>query len=75
GARVTGVSTAGRDRVVDADRDARPFVVHVEHTDGREERITAAAVIDASGTWTLPSPAGGDGLPALGERAAADRVT
>ena len=31
-------------------------------------------MIDASGTWTLPNPLGGDGLPALGERAAADRI-
>ncbi|MER8041233.1 flavoprotein, partial [Streptomyces hydrogenans] len=75
GARVTGVSRAGRDRIVDADRDAQPFAVHVAHADGREERILARAVIDASGTWTLPSPAGADGLPALGERAAADRIT
>lgn len=29
GATVTGVSRAGRDRIVDADRDAQPFVVHV----------------------------------------------
>ncbi|MFF8609656.1 NAD(P)-binding domain-containing protein [Streptomyces sp. NPDC015346] len=75
GARVTGVSRAGRDRVVDADRETRPFTVHVQYTDGREERILAHAVIDASGTWALPSPAGGDGLPALGERAAADRIS
>jgi thioredoxin reductase len=75
GARVTGVSRAGRDRIVDADREAQPFVVHVAHADGREERLFARAVIDASGTWTTPSPAGGSGLPALGERAASDRVT
>ncbi|MFE9308151.1 NAD(P)-binding domain-containing protein [Streptomyces sp. NPDC006706] len=75
GARVTGVSRAGRDRIVDADREAQPFVVHVEHADGGEERLFARAVIDASGTWTTPSPAGGSGLPALGERAAADRIT
>ncbi|GAA3060726.1 NAD(P)-binding domain-containing protein [Streptomyces roseofulvus] len=75
GARVTGVSRAGRDRIVDADRDAQPFAVHVTYADGREERITARAVLDASGTWTLPSPAGADGLPALGERAAADRIS
>jgi hypothetical protein len=31
-------------------------------------------VIDASGTWGLPNPLGGDGLPALGEQAAADRI-
>ena len=75
GARVTGVSRAGRDRIVDADRDTQPFVVHVAYADGREERLFARAVIDASGTWTTPGPAGGSGLPALGERAAADRIT
>ena len=31
-------------------------------------------MVDASGTWGLPNPLGGDGLPALGERAAADRI-
>ncbi|MBT2445289.1 NAD(P)-binding domain-containing protein, partial [Streptomyces sp. ISL-36] len=75
GAKVTGVSRAGRDRIVDADREAQPFVVHVAYADGREERILARAVIDASGTWSTPSPAGASGLAALGERAAADRVT
>jgi thioredoxin reductase len=75
GATVTGVSRSGRDRIVDADREAQPFVVHVTHTDGGEERLFARAVIDASGTWTTPSPAGGSGLPALGERAASDRIT
>ncbi|MFB4193336.1 NAD(P)-binding domain-containing protein [Streptomyces carpaticus] len=75
GARVTGVSRTARDRIIDADRDQQPFVVHLTHTDGREERVLARAVIDASGTWTTPSPAGSSGLPALGERAAADRIT
>lgn len=75
GAQVTGVSRLGRDRVVDADRERQPFTVRVLNTDGTEERITARAVIDASGTWSTPSPIGGDGLPALGEKAAADRVS
>ncbi|MEV6757116.1 NAD(P)-binding domain-containing protein [Streptomyces sp. NPDC051214] len=75
GATVTGVSRLGRDRVVDADRDQQPFTVHIAYADGREERITARAVIDASGTWATPSPIGGDGLPALGEKAAADRIS
>ncbi|MEU0004262.1 NAD(P)-binding domain-containing protein [Streptomyces sp. NPDC006314] len=75
GVRVTGVSRSGRDRIVDADREAQPFVVHVEHQDGREERLFARAVIDASGTWTIPGPAGGSGLPALGEHAAAEKIT
>jgi thioredoxin reductase len=74
GARVTGISRLGRDRIVDADRDTQPFTVHYALADGREKRILARAVIDASGTWTLPSPAGGNGLPALGERAASDHI-
>ncbi|MFD9880674.1 NAD(P)-binding domain-containing protein [Streptomyces alboflavus] len=75
GARVTGVSRTGRDRVVDADRDQQPFTLHIRDADGREERVLARAVIDASGTWATPGPLGGDGLPALGERAAADHVS
>ncbi|MFE1045157.1 NAD(P)-binding domain-containing protein [Streptomyces olivaceus] len=74
GATVTGVSRAGRDRIVDADRDQHPFVVHIEYTDGREQRVFARAVIDASGTWATAGPAGGSGLPALGEKTAADRI-
>ncbi|MGV2918137.1 NAD(P)-binding domain-containing protein [Streptomyces alfalfae] len=74
-ATVTGVSRGGRDRIVDADREQQPFVVHVTHADGREERHFARAVIDASGTWATPSPAGGSGLPALGEQTAADRIS
>ncbi|MFE5814879.1 FAD-dependent oxidoreductase [Streptomyces sp. NPDC056479] len=75
GATVTGVARAGRDRIVDSGRDEQPFTVHIQSADGSEERITARAVIDASGTWSTPSPMGADGLPALGERAAAGHIT
>ncbi|MEE4540398.1 NAD(P)-binding domain-containing protein [Streptomyces sp. V4-01] len=75
GTTVTGVSRAGRDRIVDAGREGRHFTVHCTLADGTEELVPARAVVDASGTWSLPSPAGGDGLPALGERAAADRIS
>ncbi|MEU9182775.1 NAD(P)-binding domain-containing protein [Streptomyces sp. NPDC048550] len=74
-ARVTGISRTGRDRIVDADRDTQPFVVHYKNADGHEHRLFARAVIDASGTWSTPRPAGGSGLAALGEKAAADRIT
>ncbi|MGW0891539.1 NAD(P)-binding domain-containing protein [Saccharopolyspora sp. NPDC002578] len=74
GARVVGVARRGRDRVVDAGRDSEPLTVHVE-TAGGEERITASAVIDASGTWRSPNPLGGDGLPAVGERSARERIS
>ncbi|GAB3442177.1 NAD(P)-binding domain-containing protein [Streptomonospora sediminis] len=73
GAQVAGVSRQGRDRVVDADRAQRPFTVRVR-TSGGEQRLLARAVIDASGTWGTPNPLGADGLPALGEDAAADRI-
>ncbi len=68
GARVVGVSRMGRDRIVDAGRADQPFVVHVQCADGSEERIRARAVLDASGSWSQPNPAGADGLPAIGER-------
>jgi lysine/ornithine N-monooxygenase len=73
GTTVVGVARRGRDRVVDAGRDTEPLTVHV-HTAAGDERIIARAVVDASGTWSSPNPLGGDGLPALGERAAADRI-
>ena len=71
GTRVTGVSRKGRDRLVDAGRGDQPFTVHVTGQGGDEGKLYARAVIDASGTWRQPNPAGADGLPALGERAAA----
>jgi thioredoxin reductase len=71
GARVVAVGKKGRDRSVDAGREEQPFIVHVVCADGSEERLEAESVIDASGTWATPSPAGSSGLPALGEKAAA----
>lgn len=75
GARVVGVSRLGRDRLVDADRGAQPFTVHVQSAEGEEYRLLARAVLDASGTWSTPNPAGADGLPALGEKAAAELLS
>lgn len=74
-ARVTGVSRKGRDRLVDADRGEQPFTVHVTDGAGTELRVEARAVIDASGTWRKPNPAGADGLAALGEHANADLIS
>jgi len=74
GSRVTGVARRGWDRIVDAARSTEPLTVRVLSAEG-EQRIAARAVIDASGTWGTPNPLGGDGLPALGESSAADRIT
>ncbi len=72
GAIVTGVARRGRDRVVDAGRKEQPLTVHVRNADGSASRISASAVIDASGTFTHPNPLGGDGYPADGESSVSD---
>ncbi|MCZ4563600.1 NAD(P)-binding domain-containing protein [Rhodococcus sp. IEGM 1401] len=72
---VVGIARRGRDRIVDAGRDTEPLSVHIRHRDGTETRLLARAVLDASGTWGTPNPLGGEGLPALGERAAAEKIT
>jgi hypothetical protein len=73
-ARVVGVARRDLGRLRDAaDRDATPFVVQVE-TPGGLEQIEASAVIDCSGTWTCPNPAGAHGMPAPGEAALAARI-
>ena len=72
-ARVTAVTRHGIDKLKDAGRDEAPFELAVVE-DGVERRYLAAAVIDASGTWTKPNPLGAGGIPASGESALADRV-
>ncbi len=74
GHRVVGVAKQGRDLLVDSGRDEAAFSVLVETGSGTD-RLTASAVVDASGTWTGPNPLGADGLPAIGEHEAADRIT
>ncbi|MGL3151701.1 FAD-dependent oxidoreductase [Microbacterium sp. A82] len=72
---VIGISRQGRDKSVDGGRESQPFVVHTRDQDGNESRLHARAVIDASGTWGRPNPAGADGLPALGEIAASESIS
>jgi thioredoxin reductase len=74
GARVTSVTRFGIDKLKDAGRDEAPFQLIVEQ-DGQERGYFARAVIDASGTWTQPNPLGAGGLPAIGERTHADRIS
>ena len=72
-ARVLAVTRRGVDKLKDAGRDEAAFELRVER-DGVEERRFARAIIDASGTWTRPNPLGAGGLPAVGERAHAERI-
>ena len=73
-ARVVAVTRRGADKVRTAGRADLPFVLRVAAADGTVRSVEARAVIDASGTWTAPNPAGADGLPALGEEAAARHI-
>lgn len=66
-ARVVAVSRRHHDKMKDRGRDDAPFVLRVARADDSETEYLARAVIDASGTWHNPNPAGADGLPALGE--------
>ena len=73
-ARVVGVTRKGTDKVRTAGRGALPFVLRVVGADGQARGFEARAVVDPSGTWSQPNPAGTDGLPAPGEAEAADRI-
>ncbi|MDI3213613.1 FAD-dependent oxidoreductase [Arthrobacter sp. AL12] len=75
GARVVAVTRLGMDKTHSRNRDTTPFVVRVEHADGEVRDHLAAAVIDASGTWSTRNPLGTSGLPALGETATADHIS
>ncbi|MFP3461337.1 FAD-dependent oxidoreductase [Arthrobacter globiformis] len=75
GARVVAVTRQGLDKTHVRDRDTAPFTVRVEHQDGGTRDHTVAAVIDASGTWSTRNPLGTSGLPAIGEDAAAGRIS
>lgn len=72
-ARVTAIARAGFDKVKTAGRAEAPFELRYRNGAG-DKTLRADAVIDASGTWFTPNPAGASGLPALGEAAAQARI-
>ncbi len=72
GTMVTQVTRQGLSKSDTHGRSERPFAVHVRTADGHEQVILAAAVIDASGTYTQPNPLGASGVPAMGELQAAE---
>ncbi|MGD9631813.1 MAG: NAD(P)-binding domain-containing protein [Pirellulales bacterium] len=65
--RVTDISRVGFDKLKTKGRETAPFEIRYQNGQGPKS-IRADAVIDASGTWFSPNPAGANGLPALGER-------
>jgi len=72
--RVTGISRVGFDKLKSKGREAAPFEIRYQNGQG-PKFVRADAVIDASGTWHSPNPAGANGLRALGEQQAAHKIT
>ena len=70
---VTSVGRSGFDKMKSNGRAFEPFTIRYQNGKGPEQ-LKADAVIDATGTWFSPNPAGADGLPAIGEREAQDRI-
>jgi hypothetical protein len=64
--RVTAISRFGFDKAKTKGRESAPFEIRYQNGKGPEV-LRADAVIDASGTWGSPNPAGANGLPAIGE--------
>jgi len=71
--RVTDISRIGFDKLKSKGREAAPFELRYQNGQGPKS-VRADAVIDASGTWHSPNPAGANGLRAIGEAQAADRI-
>lgn len=71
--RVTAISRVGFDKAKTRSREDAPFEIRFQNGKG-PETLRADAVIDVSGTWASPNPAGANGLPAIGERECASRI-
>src|ERR1700674_2328118 len=71
--RVTDISRVGFDKLKSKGREAAPFEIGYQNGQGPKV-MRADAVIDASGTWHSPNPAGANGLRALGEQQAAHKI-
>jgi len=73
-ATVTGVSRVRFGKIMTRGRERAPF--EIRYRNGAwEDSLIASAVIDASGTWFSPNPAGSNGLPAIGERELQSRIS
>lgn len=71
--RVTAISRVGYDKVKSKDREKAPFEIRYQN-DAGPKTLRADAVIDTSGTWSSPNPAGGNGISAAGETEASANV-
>lgn len=70
---VVSVTREGFDKVKSAGRESAPFVVRAVQG-AKTIELKARAVIDSTGTWNTPNPVGASGLPAIGEKEAAEHI-
>jgi thioredoxin reductase len=71
--RVTAISRVGFDRLKTKGREQAQFEIRYQNGAG-PKTVLADAVIDASGSWSSPNPAGANGLEAVGESEASDHI-
>ncbi|MGY4496437.1 hypothetical protein ACVWYH_000364 [Bradyrhizobium sp. GM24.11] len=71
--RVSAISRVGFDKAKTKGREQAPFEIRYQNGKGPEV-LRTDVVIDTSGTWFSPNPAGSNGLPAIGEAERAVRV-
>ena len=71
--RVTDISRDGFDKLKTRGREAAPFEIRYQNGQGPKV-VRADAIIDASGTWHSPNPAGANGLSAIGETQTAGKI-
>lgn len=71
--KVLSVTREGFDKVKSAGRENAPFVIRAVRQ-GETFELKARAVIDSTGTWNHPNPVGASGLPAIGEKDAAEHI-
>lgn len=73
-AEVISVSRAGFDKVKTEGREAAPFLIRYRD-ENTIAKVMADAVIDTSGTWFSPNPAGAGGISAPGEVDARSQIS
>jgi NADPH-dependent 2,4-dienoyl-CoA reductase/sulfur reductase-like enzyme len=76
--RVVSVARQGllkHEEIASGERESRPFRLLLRDAAGREWTETAAAVLDATGTWSNPNALGDGGIAAPGETGLAPLIT
>ena len=73
-AKVTAISKVGYDKLKTEGRDEALF--EIRYTQDNNQMVAYVdSVVDISGTWATPNPAGANGLPAFGELEAVAHIS